>query len=176
MTIRLAITYSPPSRWFTIGIRAKCSWFGSYNLGLKILIFRLITIDCLNERTIKEFKNLPCNLWLTGCIHEEECDGSFSVNRFGSTSNALRTSLPNALTMGEKWRLCQSLYDGLEYQTKILLESMCQGEFWKRTKMKDGYYMKTWLIRPSNGNQLRKNLGRTTIVLLKEVPIPLRQT
>ena len=37
--------------------------------------------DCLKERTIKEFKNLPCSLWLTGRVHEEECDGSFSVNR-----------------------------------------------------------------------------------------------
>ena len=27
----------------------------------------------------------------------------------------------------EKWRICQALYDGLEYQTKTLLESMCQG-------------------------------------------------
>ena len=35
--------------------------------------------------------------------------------------------------------------------------------------MKDGYYMKIWLIRPSNGNQLQKNLGLTTLVLLKEV-------
>ena len=29
----------------------------------------------------------------------------------------------------EKWRLCQSLYDGLDYSTKTLLESMCQGGF-----------------------------------------------
>ena len=60
----------------------------------------------------------------------------------------------------EKWWLCQALYDGLEYQTKILLESMCQGGFLNRTKTKDDYYMKTWLIRPSNGNQLWKNLGQ----------------
>ena len=29
----------------------------------------------------------------------------------------------------EKWRQCQILYDGLDYLTKILLESMCQGGF-----------------------------------------------
>ena len=34
----------------------------------------------------------------------------------------------------EKWRLCQALYDGLEYQTKTLLESMCQGGFLKRNE------------------------------------------
>ena len=32
----------------------------------------------------------------------------------------------------EKWRLCQIIYDGLDYQTKTLLESMCQGEFLKK--------------------------------------------
>ena len=36
-------------------------------------------IDCLIERTIKEFKNLPCSFGLTGRVHEEECDRSFSV-------------------------------------------------------------------------------------------------
>jgi len=34
----------------------------------------------------------------------------------------------------EKWRLCQALYDGLEYQTKILLESMSQGGFLKKNE------------------------------------------
>ena len=34
----------------------------------------------------------------------------------------------------EKWRLCQALYDGLEYQTKTLLESMCQGGFLKKNE------------------------------------------
>jgi len=29
----------------------------------------------------------------------------------------------------EKWRQCQILYDGLHYQTKTLLETMCQGGF-----------------------------------------------
>ena len=29
----------------------------------------------------------------------------------------------------EKWRQCQILYDGLDYSTKTLLESMCQGGF-----------------------------------------------
>ena len=32
----------------------------------------------------------------------------------------------------EKWRQCQILYDGLDYQTKTLLETMCQGEFLKK--------------------------------------------
>ena len=27
---------------------------------------------------------------------------------------------------------CQILYDGLDYQTKMLLETMCQGEFLKK--------------------------------------------
>ena len=38
--------------------------------------------------------------------------------------------------MIEKWRLCQSLYDGLEYQMKTLLESMCQGGFLKKNEDK----------------------------------------
>ena len=29
----------------------------------------------------------------------------------------------------EKWRQCQILYDGLDYQTKTLLKTMCQGGF-----------------------------------------------
>ena len=29
----------------------------------------------------------------------------------------------------EKWRHCQILYDGLDYSTKTLLESMCEGGF-----------------------------------------------
>ena len=36
----------------------------------------------------------------------------------------------------EKWRLCQVLYYGLEYQTKTLLESMCQEGFLKKSKDK----------------------------------------
>ena len=32
----------------------------------------------------------------------------------------------------EKWRQCQILYDGLDYQTKMLLETTCQGEFLKK--------------------------------------------
>ena len=32
----------------------------------------------------------------------------------------------------EKWRQCQILYDGLDYQTKTLHETMCQGEFLKK--------------------------------------------
>ena len=32
----------------------------------------------------------------------------------------------------EKSRQCQILYDGLDYQTKTLLETMCQGEFLKK--------------------------------------------
>ena len=40
----------------------------------------------------------------------------------------------------EKWRLCQVLYDGLEYQTKTLLESMCQGGFLKKDET-DGWLL-----------------------------------
>ena len=29
----------------------------------------------------------------------------------------------------EKWRQCQIFYEGLDYQTKMLFETMCQGEF-----------------------------------------------
>jgi len=32
----------------------------------------------------------------------------------------------------EKWRQCQILYDRLDYQTKTLLETMCQGKFLKK--------------------------------------------
>ena len=32
----------------------------------------------------------------------------------------------------EKWRQCQFLYDELDYQTKTLLETMCQGKFLKK--------------------------------------------
>jgi len=32
----------------------------------------------------------------------------------------------------EKWRQCQILYDGLDYQTKTLLETMCQEKFLKK--------------------------------------------
>jgi len=28
---------------------------------------------------IKELRDLPCSLWLTGRVHEEECDESFSM-------------------------------------------------------------------------------------------------
>ena len=32
----------------------------------------------------------------------------------------------------EKWRQCQILYDGLDYQARTLLVTMCQGEFLKK--------------------------------------------
>ena len=32
----------------------------------------------------------------------------------------------------EKWRQCQILYNGLDYHTKMLLETMCQGDFLKK--------------------------------------------
>ena len=32
----------------------------------------------------------------------------------------------------EKWWQCQILYDGLDYQIKTLLGTMCQGEFLKK--------------------------------------------
>ena len=34
----------------------------------------------------------------------------------------------------EKWRLCQVIYDGLDYSTKTLLESMCQGGFLEKNE------------------------------------------
>ena len=34
----------------------------------------------------------------------------------------------------EKWRQCQILYDGLDYSTKTLLESMCQGDFLQKNE------------------------------------------
>ena len=36
----------------------------------------------------------------------------------------------------EKWRQCQILYDSLDYQTKILLEMMCQGRFLQKDENK----------------------------------------
>ena len=39
------------------------------------------TANITKERTINEFKNLPYSLWLTGRVHKEGCDRSFSVNR-----------------------------------------------------------------------------------------------
>ena len=33
------------------------------------------------NKTTNEFKNVPCSLWLTGRVHKEGCDGSFSVVR-----------------------------------------------------------------------------------------------
>ena len=35
----------------------------------------LLKTDCQNQRV----KKLPCSLWLTGHVHEEECDESFLV-------------------------------------------------------------------------------------------------
>ena len=37
----------------------------------------------------------------------------------------------------EKWRQCQILYDGLDYQTKTLLETMCQGGLLQKDKNQD---------------------------------------
>ena len=42
----------------------------------------------------------------------------------------------------EKWRQCQILYDGLDYQTKILLEIMCRGDSCKKKKIRVGIYLK----------------------------------
>ena len=36
----------------------------------------------------------------------------------------------------EKWRLCQIAYEGLDYPTKTMLESMCQGNFLKNDEEK----------------------------------------
>ena len=85
--------------------------------------------------------------------------------------------MTNALTMGiNKWRLCQALYDGLEYKMKTLLESMCQGGILKKKKDERWLLYEDLADKTINGNQLRKNLGLTTLALLKKVPIPLRQT
>jgi len=42
----------------------------------------------------------------------------------------------------KKWRQCQVLYDGLNYLTKTLLETMHQGEFLKKDENRDGTCMK----------------------------------
>jgi len=34
----------------------------------------------------------------------------------------------------EKWQQCQILYDGLDYPTKTLFETLCQGEFYKKNE------------------------------------------
>ena len=42
----------------------------------------------------------------------------------------------------EKRRQCQILYDSLDYSTKTLLETMCQGEFLQKDENKDEIYMR----------------------------------
>ena len=47
--------------------------------------FRLTLKPCAGNfwlQKIKELKDLPCNFGLTGRVHEEECDESFSVFLF----------------------------------------------------------------------------------------------
>ena len=34
----------------------------------------------------------------------------------------------------EKWRLCQIVYEGVDFNTKTMLESMCQGEFMQKNE------------------------------------------
>ena len=51
------------------------------------------------------------------------------MNLFGNSSNGSRTYLLNALIMDREMATLPSLYDGLDYSTKTLLESMCQGGF-----------------------------------------------
>ena len=43
----------------------------------------------LKWKNNQRVKNLPCSLWLTGRVHEEECDESFSVFRL-MTKNCAR--------------------------------------------------------------------------------------
>ena len=43
----------------------------------------------LKWKNNQRVKNLPCSLWLTGRVHEEECDRSFLVNRL-KTKNCVR--------------------------------------------------------------------------------------
>ena len=50
---------------------------------------KLVRLMIAKKGIIKEFKRLPCSLWLTGRVHEEECDESFSVNRL-KTRNCVR--------------------------------------------------------------------------------------
>lgn len=40
----------------------------------------------------------------------------------------------------EKWRLCQIIYEGLDYSAKTSLESMCHGDFMRKTLMKLGSF------------------------------------
>ena len=42
----------------------------------------------------------------------------------------------------EKKRQCQILYDGLDYQTKTLLEIMCQGGFLQKDENQVGIYLR----------------------------------
>ena len=49
----------------------------------------------------------------------------------------------------EKWQQCQILYDGLDYSTKTLLETMCQGGFLQKDE--------------NEGWDLYKNLAKKTI-------------
>ena len=43
----------------------------------------------------------------------------------------------------EKWRQCQILYDGLDYQTKTLLETMCQGGFLQKDENQGWDFLRT---------------------------------
>ena len=65
------------------------------------------------------------------------------------------------------------LYDSLDYSTKTLLESMCEGGFLQKDE-NEGWDLYENLVKiPSNGNQLVKALGIQTPSLQKEVSIQL---
>ena len=59
------------------------------------------------------------------------------MNHSGSILNGLKILAQCPYHGIEKWRQCQILFDGLDYQTKTLLETMCQGEFLKKDENQD---------------------------------------
>lgn len=44
----------------------------------------------------------------------------------------------------DKWKLCQIIYDGLDFQQKALLESMCQGKFLDKEPTAAWDYLEEW--------------------------------
>ena len=81
---------SPLFTWARNSYLLKFRLFG-YFLGYFFPLSPLITTWTLIAKIKNNqwVKNIPCSLWLTGRVHEEECDGSFSVNRF-KTRNCVR--------------------------------------------------------------------------------------
>jgi len=71
----------------------------------------------------------------------------------------------------EKWRLCQILYDGLDYQNKTLLEAMCEGKFLKKDENKGWKIYEDLAEKPYNGNLPMKSIGLQTLSLQKRSPL-----